>query len=480
MTSIAFMTSNALSKLTCPKTAVGLLIAALLASCNAMQKSGQNFQPQNISPAAAHNLLPSAMVMAPHNFIANRPQKWWKNFGDHALNQLVHTAQTRSFDTRRALTDIQRAEAIVRGARANAKPSLSFDGDLIARTNNSSSQTNGSNLGLSASWDADVFGGIRAQIQSGTASLYGAQALYRDTQRLVTARTVQAYLAYRHIKERSQLTDRNIARLGDNAKRIERLMQGGVNTKLDLRRSENQIYKLQANRSALAIQETAAINALSALTNTPPAMLKHALTQSQSPLIIPSQLPTPDLSLLTRHRPDLRQKQWALVAATHGIDAARAELYPNIALSTRAFFAGQSAGHWPQLGSLSGSFITAIAAPLLGRGRILAGVDGRRAESRRAAIEYENAVLNAVLDIDNSLSRWHHNQERLSFRKAGLASAVEAQELAERLFYAGQSDFTAAVLAEQSRLTAEDNFLVATQDVRTAYVDYVASVIPIW
>ena len=139
-----------------------------------------------------------------------------------------------------------------------------------------------------------------------------------------------------------------------------------------------------------------------------------------------------------------------------------------------------SLGNLANFGNVSSSLFASIVQPLLGRGRLLANIDQENAQVKQALINYEETVFEAVLDIDTALENWSRRQDQVKFDKHSLDTAIEAQQLAERLFFAGETSFTAVIVAENTRLAAEETYLLTRQAAFENYISYSAATVPNW
>ena len=458
------------------------LIAFVLSACTT---SSHNAPDTGRANTFVNYNLPSINAPETIAFIAADSSDWWRVLNDPFLNRIVDQSRTNAFDVRRALADVERAEAVVRGTRSLGMPGLELKSDLGGLkpdigSGGSASVTTSAEVALAGSWTIDLFGQARNSVRSAEASLEMSEATKRDIERLVISRTVQAYASLRNLDVRLALARQNEARLTENTDRIVRLVDGGYATLLDLRRSESQLYELQARTAELENLKAASVNALSLLTTLPPGDILRMPGTEPVRLAIPVSLPAPDLERVLVNRPDIRAAEWGLYSASYQADASRAALYPNLTLNSSVFSSGQALGEMPDLTAVSGSLIASLAAPLLGRGRLLAAVDQSTAEVDRALVTYERAILSGLLEIDTSITTWTRLNEKLDLRARSVGAAVEAQELAQRLFYAGELDFTSLIVSEQFRLNAEDAYLVAEGETLSAYIDYVSAVVPVW
>ena len=455
-----------------------LAIGIVLTSCSSYMSSdrGYNFAD---APGFYSNhqtsFLPSLEVLPREAFTAQQAQNWWQDLKDPLLNFLVYETLQQSFDTRRALTNVEQAEAILRGVRADRLPSISLNGEI-----NTEDYTDiDVRAGIGGQWNPDLFGKARQNVKQAQSSLISNQALARDVRRLVLTRMTQTYIAYRTTEARIDLNQGNLERLIEKRSRIQRLVDSGYSSRLDLDRSETQISQIQSNIAALKAQKISTRNALALFMRASPKTLQDWLARKPNSLTLPDKIPEPRLDYIVRHRPDIRSAEWALISANHGKQSAELALYPDITLNG-SIFSISGLTSMTNLGNVASSLVTNIAQPLLGRGRLLAGIDQQTSRVNQALLDYEETVFQAVLDIDTALSNWKRRNEQQHFDQKTLDTAIEAQSRAQKLFFAGQESFTAVIVAENTRLAAEDRYLLSRQAAFNSYVNYTAAVVPNW
>ena len=457
---------------------VSLCAGLLLTSCasfNEVDSRGRIFDTQNFLSNNSTQYLPSVRNVPPGGFTSAQANNWWQSLKDPLLDYLIYEAVNGSFDTHRAITNLEQAEAILRGARADLLPTIGLNTQVNAQESASSTLNNA----INGQWNLDLFGRTRQEVQQARLNVEVNHATIKDVKRLILARTAQTYIAYRTLDARVQLSQSNLERLHSTKDKINRLVEGGYNSRLDLKRAETQIANLQSNLSNLKGQRTSVLNALALITRISPQHITNMLDEAPDSLNLPPQIAAPRLDYIVRHRPDIRAAEWALISATHGQRAAKLALYPDITLNGN-IFSLSNLSDFPSFGNLSTAILTNIAQPLFGRGRLLAGVDLENARVRQALINYEETIYSAVLNIDSALMNWTTAQEQLEYDQVTLDTSVEAQELAQKLFFAGEESFTALIVAENARLSAQDNYLVSRQLALGSYINYSAATVPTW
>ncbi len=454
-------------------------LASALASCASTGPAPETQRPSVTQDYYANHqsdYLTSLANLPETAFKSQEARYWWENFQDPLLNRLVYESLNRSFDTKRALANVEQAEAILRGVRADLLPSVDLNGQ--SGLFNLSDAAIGASL--EAEWNLDLFGRTRTTVRQAQSNLANSQANVQDIRRLILAQISQAYMSYRTTEARINLSQDNLKRLEKNKSRISRLVENGYSSKLDLNRAETQISQLRSNIVELEAQKTATRNAIALIVQAVPRDLDTVLSDNAaSKPSLPAQILPPRLDYIVRHRPDIRASEWALISATQSRQAAQLALYPDITLGGDVFRLG-SVGSLTNLGNVSSSLFANIVQPLLGRGRLLANIDQESALVKQALINYEESVFEAVLDIDTALANWSKRQEQIAFDKQSLDTAIEAQQLAERLFFAGETSFTAVIVAENTRLAAEETYLLSRQAAFESYISYAAATVPNW
>ena len=456
-----------------------IALTSLLASCASVDRAPETLRPgvtQDYYSAHETDYLTSLATLPENAFKSQDARYWWENFQDPLLNRLVYESLNRSFDTKRALANVEQAEAILRGVRADLLPTVDLNGDSVLF--DVSDADVGTSLDLE--WNVDLFGRTRTTVRQAQSNLANSQANVQDIRRLILAQVSQAYTSYRTTEARIALSQSNLKRLVENKSRITRLVDNGYSSKLDLNRAETQISQLRSNIVDLEAQKTATRNAIALIVQAVPQDLQSVLSDSSaSTLSLPTQISQPRLDYIVRHRPDIRASEWALVGATQSRQAAQLALYPDITLGGDVLRLG-SLGNLANFGNVSSSLFASIVQPLLGRGRLLANIDQENAQVKQALINYEETVFEAVLDIDTALENWARRQDQVKFDKHSLETAIEAQQLAERLFFAGETNFTAVIVAENTRLAAEETYLLTRQAAFESYISYSAATVPNW
>lgn len=383
-------------------------------------------------------------------------EEWWQVFHDPQLTALVGQACRENLDLKAAVARVLEARYQVGVAAGYELPSLDASGDAERqRTSAKANQGFGveQNLfsaGLQASWEIDLFGRIRRSVESAQASYQASQADRDDVLVSLTAEVAGNYIQVRALQARLAAARENIQSQREVLKITQSRFDNGLATGLDVSQANQVLASSEAEVPPLVSSLIQTYNALALLLAQPPGRIRGDLEKIKP-------IPTPPLSVavdlpadLMRRRPDIRNKERLLAAATANIGVATADLYPSFTLSGSLGLAASSLG---DLGA-SGSGLYGIGAGfnwnIFAGGRIRSQIKVADAKTQQALYAYEQTVLGALGEVDSALHAYV--QQRL--RTQALLRTVEASrqslKLALRLYTDGLADFQRVLDAQRS------------------------------
>ena len=401
---------------------------------------------------------------------------WWDTLDDPVLAQLETQALAANPDVGVAEARLRQAQAALRLQRADQLPSINGNAAYLhARLppglnigNNSNSSSGGSsnsssgssatdvfNFGFLATWEVDLFGGGKRQLQAARASLEEAEASVADAQVSLTAAVAQAYISWRELRQRiafaNQATDTQRQAL---ALMQQRFAQGTV-SQIQVEQLQTQIENADAQTLPLSAEADSYADALAVLTGQAPGALDPVLVDDRPIPLPPASVAIGDPAALIQRRPDIRAAERKLAAQTAKIGVAEAARFPRLNFFGVLGIGGTDPGALTSLDDL-----TALAAPVLqwslvdfGRGRARVGqAEGARDE---AAEQYRAAVLDALRDAEDALSRFSHRRQTV----AGLARAEQSTgrtvALTSQRYDAGTTTLIDVLDAQRRHLDAE-------------------------
>jgi len=426
------------------------VLAALLTACAA----GPDYVRPVLDLPAAYKESGPWKTAEPQP--ADSRQPWWESYRDPTLSALMQDAERANQNIRQAEAQYRQARAIADAARAGLWPSVGFDAGIQrARTTSTGPKlTNIDSLGLSASWEPDLWGSVRRSIESGEA---GAQASADD---LAAAHlSIQAALAQDYLQLR--ITDQQRDLFASTTAAFARALQltqaqhaAGVALLSDVALAESQLTSAQAQAVDLDAQRAQLEHAIAILTGRAPASFDLPPATAAHPFDV--QLPASPTGLpsqLLERRPDIAAAERRTALANANIGVARAAYFPTLLLGAGGGFSAAGLGSLLDTPSRVWSLGATLAQTLFDGG-LRRAQDAQAVAAYDAAVaEYKQTVLGGFQQVEDNLATL-----RILDREADLqAQAVKAAQLAERLalsqYRAGTASYLSVVTAQTLSLT---------------------------
>jgi len=397
-------------------------------------------------PAQWRNALSAEAVMV--------DRAWWRNFGSDELSALIEQAEAQSFDLAAAEARIRQAEATARMVGADLWPSVT--GGLAAERSGAldgqAGAGNSFGAGLSASYEIDLWGRLRANRDAALADLQ-ASTFDRDAVRLsVTAAVASNWLQAVAGQERIAIGERNLATAERLLALVEARARAGAATPLEVARQQGLVAAQRRALAGIRQQADDACTALAVLLGQASAPETRGVQLAA--LNLPGIGPGLPSELLTR-RPDIARAEARLQAADASVQAARAALFPSLSLGADLDSSGNSLRRIFE--NPVYSLAAALTAPIFNAGRLAAGRD--LAEARRAELlaDYRQGIVTAFGEVESALNAAARLDEQFAAQAEELAQAERAMALAESRYRAGAE--TPIMLLDTQRT------LYAVQDV---------------
>lgn len=433
---------------------------------------------------------PTATALkVPDRFVAQRAgeevdlARWWTSFDDPVLTQFVEKALAANLDVAVAGARFRQARASLRQQQGGALPSLSTNGSVSRSIGNQGSTfvdpTTGQTIsrggdttifraGFDASWEADLFGGIRRSIEAARANAESARSNLHFAQVGIAAELGVNYLGARQAQAQLDIARRNLASQDETLQIVEWRVQAGLVSSLDL----EQARQLRANTAAsipnLETSYNSAVNRIAVLMGEAPGAV-NTLMVTRQPIPLPPQAIGAGIPAeIIQRRPDIAAAERTLAAETARIGVAEAELYP--ALRLGGSFTGSDTSLSDLPGSMIGNIVSSITAPIFNGGQIRAQIEGQRASTDAALATYQQTVLTALEEVENALAALTAAEQREREVSIAADAAENAVLFARSQYQVGLIDFQALLETERSLLSTQDNRATARANRATATV----------
>jgi NodT family efflux transporter outer membrane factor (OMF) lipoprotein len=446
----------------------------------------------------------------PSSFAAPQPSQpaqvdlsqWWTAFNDPELERLIAIGLQNAPDLQNAASRVREARLQIIEARSQGLPSIDGAGNaqyigvkrigsksdipqLLQKLRGTSSAGEAGagaagaassasdsipmnfhtfSAGFDASWELDLFGGVRRGVEAARAQAEAAEWDARDARVSLAAEIASDYLSMRGYQEQARIAQGEADRQQRSLAILQHTAQVGLVPQGNAIRQRTQLAQAEAQVAPLEGQARTQMHALAVLVGEQPEALVGELSTARPLPQVPPEVP-PGLPVdLIRRRPDVRAAERRLASATAQIGVAVADLYPKISLSAMP----QLATAW-----LGGFFIgktfqlTAAGQasfPVLDFGRRRAEVNVRREEREQAYIAWRQAVLGALRDVEDALVRVDTERTSNMQLRSGVSDAQRSLATVEAQFKVGLSDYTPVLEGQQTLLQTQNS--LAQSDVR--------------
>ena len=436
--------------------------------------------------------MPAKYTGAQDNAAGSEPadlSTWWQQFQDPELQSLVARALESNLDLQTAASRIReaRAQEVIAGARelpsvnatglgaylhSNSNPLAALSGGGSgggsggsgagnAGSSNGSSSGDGQTtklfaVGFDATWELDLFGGVRRGIEAAHAAADAAVWQLRDGEVSLSAEIAVDYLTLCATRTRIRVTQDAIQRQQQQLDITDARRRFGFVTELDVNQQRAQLALTTAELPSLEAEGRALTHALAVLLGQPPEAVTDELAKATDVPSAPPLLPVGLPSDLLRRRPDVRQSERRLAAATAQVGVAVAQLYPSFDLIGAANYASNSVDHLISSRHFSSVGAGLIRWPLLTGGAGHASVKAKEEERQQAYLAYQQSVLRALQDAEDSLVRFSAEQRRLTALLDAQTSATSSLDIARSQYRSGTVPFINVLNAEVTLLDVQN------------------------
>jgi NodT family efflux transporter outer membrane factor (OMF) lipoprotein len=451
--------------------------SALIAGCTV----GPNFvQPDSNLPEASYQGDKGQSVVRVRAPAPTDPT-WWRVFRDPVLTNLEQQVAAANLDVQTAT--IRLAESrFQRGATASALfPSLNGDAKYtrelysqngivglitpLAPAGFSVGAINDYNTGFDASWELDLWGKVRRQVEAADAQVDQAADQRRDALVSSLAELARDYIQLRGVQTQIKIATDNLKVDRDILTLTQQRQQRGVQNGLDVENAAAQVEAVAAQIPQLQQDESQDINAISLLLDEPPGTLRAMLGSQAFVRTGPPRIPLGIPSELARRRPDIRAAEDQLHAATATIGVAIGDFYPSVQLNGTVGFDALEIKKLYDASSLQYNFGPSVSLPIFAGGRLKSTLNLREAQQQEAAVTYRKTVLQAWHDVVNALVAHRLELARRARLKAESDHARAALDLARARYNDGVEGFITVLDAERTLISAEQQYATSTTNV---------------
>lgn len=400
---------------------------------------------------------------------------WWKQFNDPTLDALIQQAAANNLDLRIAVARLHESRALLSGAKSDRLPTIDTGIDYTrSRGQQPGFGTQRQTVttyqaGFDASWELDIFGGVRRSVEASGADLGASEAALRDAQVSLLAEVARNYFELRGSQLRLDIARRDIDNQRQTVHLTEVRLQAGTGAEQDVASAKAQLSAVQAQLPVLQTQASASAYRLAVLLGKRPGELAIDLSP-KSFIPIAVNLPIGAAGDVLARRPDVQMAEREYAAATARIGVAKADFFPHFSLGGFLGFLSGRSNDFGSPATRAWSLAPSISWPGLNVQRVRANLHASEARADAAQANYQRSVLEAIEDIDNAVTAFNQQRVRVDHLIEQGAQSKRAADLARIRYQGGATGFLELLDAERTQLAAEDNLAQAEAAINTRAV----------
>jgi NodT family efflux transporter outer membrane factor (OMF) lipoprotein len=404
--------------------------------------------------------------------------QWWRSFRDPQLVSLVGRAIAGNPDIGIALARLQQARAreLVAVGAALPKGELAAGAGIgtgadntrgrVPDTLHSAANTTGYNHideagGFDTAWELDIFGKLRREIEASHLDALAA-AKARDAVLVsVVADVARSYIELRGFQEQIVVTRRNIETARRSLEVVQNRFSQGLTNELDVAMAQRQLAAFEATLGPLTSQLQSSQYLIAILLGEYPETLARELRADGPAPRFPARIPIGLPVSLLQRRADIQQAEFELGAATARVGSATADLFPRVAVTSAV---GGQGGPRAATGTpitFIGGIGPALYWPVLDFGTLDARIEVADFRAREALMRYKANVLGAVQDVDQAISRYNAEQNRLASLSRARDAALQAFKLSSERYERGLTDYINVLDAAREQFAVEAQYVVS-------------------
>jgi NodT family efflux transporter outer membrane factor (OMF) lipoprotein len=457
---------------------VALALGATLTGCAV----GPKYHPPTVKLQPFHNA--SSIETRTASLPAPPLDQWWTGFRDPELTRIVQRALDGNLDLAAAMTRVQQARAAAQASGAQRMPSAnlnastttlyqsteSMTGRLASHLPGYDRQQNYYDLGFTASWETDLFGGLKKGAEAATAEAQAAEALRTGTRITVAAEAADAYMQVRGAQARLIFAKDQIATDQHLVELVQQRRDAGVASDRELAQAQALLAQANATIPLLTVSLEAQLNRLDVLMGAQPGTYAGELSALEDIPDAPGISGFATATDLLRRRPDIIAAERMVAASNARIGQALAEYYPKLSLSGIVGSQAVAPSHLFEQQGFQPVSVVGLRWRLFDFGRVAAEVKQARGANAEALLQYRSSVLHAAEDVEDAFSLLAQSENRRSEILREIAELQRVRDLSEESYAAGVIGLIDVLDADRQLLAAKDDLALAQESAARAAV----------
>lgn len=401
--------------------------------------------------------------------------QWWRLYGNPVLDGLMDQLNASNQTIVQAEANYRQAQALVQGSRAGFSPTIGSNAGTTRSGGGSSSSSSTNNqysLSSSVSWEVDIWGRVRREVEASSAQAQASFADLAGTRLSAQSALAQNYFQLRVLDEQKRLLESTVVAYERSLRLTQNLYEAGVVGKSDVSIALTQLEGTRAQLIDLEWQRGQFEHAIAVLIGLVPSRFSlpsqpFAQTIPQIPVGLPSQL--------LERRPDVAAAERRTAAANAQIGVAESAWFPDLTLSAEGGFRSGQFAQWLTAPARFWSLGPALALTLFDGGARQSQLEQARAAHDAQAAAYRQTVLSALQEVEDYLIQLRVLGEEQVVQRRALEAARESLRLVRNQYQAGTINYLDVAALETSALNSERTALTLMSSRLTASVLLIAA-----
>lgn len=387
----------------------------------------------------------------------NKTEKWLESFNDPLMLKLIEEAKKNNLDIQLAAANMEKAWLLAKQSAVALEPVAN-----VSLANTSSGQINNSavsqnyNLGVTASWELDVWGRIRSGVSSAKASAQAAEADYIYAQHSISANIAKAYLKAVEANLQIEISKMNLSILRDIMRIVQVKYDNGLVSGQDMALTRTNLAVAKDNLIALEGSKRDALRSLELLLGRyPNAEIDVAKKLPDLPLAPPAGIP----SEVLERRPDIVAAERRVASAFSATEQVKAAGLPKFSLTSTVSGSSKSLSNILNPVNVVWQLGANILAPLLDGGKSEADIEIATVEQKQAITNYVKTAISAFFEVESNLDLGVVLKNREIALKEVLNQSDKTYKIAKLRYKEGEIDLFDTLSIQQQTISAESNLL---------------------
>jgi NodT family efflux transporter outer membrane factor (OMF) lipoprotein len=443
-----------------------LFAAVALAACSAV---GPDYQRPTLATPDAY---PHADTLHARQTAAPAPalDQWWTGFDDPQLTRIVQRALDQNLDLAASLARVAQARAAAQEAGAALYPEGNVGGSVTRQRQSVESPLGklGSafpgydrnrtvyNVGVGASWEIDLAGGLRRGAEAASAEAQAAEADHLGVRVTIAAEAADAYFRVRGAQRRIAIAEDQIRTNNRLLDLVRTRQQDGLAARREVAQAEALVAQARTTVPPLRIELQTQLNRLDVLMGAQPGTYANELAQWPATQIVPAISAAQGPADLLRRRPDVLAAERRVAASNARIGVATAEYYPKLSLSGLLGFESLSAGKLFTARAFQPTAAAGLRWRLFDFGRVDAEIQQARGANAEALAQYRLSMLRATEDVENAIVTLTELEQQSDELRVEVDAHRRARDASEDAYKGGAVSLYEVLDEDRQLLTARD------------------------